>query len=564
MKKFPNPTGRRALMRCAAAGATFALVAAATAAVAGFAAAPAEAASLDSLSPVTGVTIGKLFAVSSGLSQREADLGVQAAFDVANPNPGDTFTVQLPADMTAIVPTQGTITANGAVVGTVALDPADSSGRTVIATLTAASEKYIDLTGTLSFGAQVNDPNELDPSGGTFSPTITAGSKTFTPSMTSQANQWPTDASGNPDMNSIGGGYWITPKGDSGGTSPDAFVSNGIFKYSAATFSNEAMVLTATAGFTPGPTASNAAQQYGAFTADCAATRIYKFASPQAAAQPITGTLLTQGTDYTLNCNAQELSSFNLSGTDQVIAATVTAPTDGSYYAIVTTNSTAGRGQVVAGASPYGPGYRYQVAAAAFPAAAFSPTALQTLGHLQTVENVDPTDGQATGTLAAPGLTVTKKSNPASGGTVNPGDTITYTVTVTNTGNTDIPSTTITDNLSHVLDDAALVGGVTASTGNATVSGTTMTWTGDIAAGGVVSLTYTVKVDAGAPAGVTIGNSAMASGSNRGITVTTAPATTTSTIENVSVATQPTPIATVPTPGTVTTPADVYLPVVSG
>nr|BFE51507.1 hypothetical protein GCM10017745_49340 [Saccharothrix mutabilis subsp. capreolus] len=78
-----------------------------------------------------------------------------------------------------------------------------------------------------------------------------------------------------------------------------------------------------------------------------------------------------------------------------------------------------------------------------------------------------------------------------------PGDTVTYTVTVTNTGQTDYTtpnSLTVTDDLSGVLDDAAF-GTATATAGTATFASPTLTWTGDLAIGATATITYTATLN---------------------------------------------------------------------
>ena len=100
-------------------------------------------------------------------------------------------------------------------------------------------------------------------------------------------------------------------------------------------------------------------------------------------------------------------------------------------------------------------------------------------------------------TPGIPGLTVKKASDPESGSLVNPGQTITYTVVASNTGNTNLTNVTVDDDLAAVLNHGTYVtGSATASTGAApTVSGTTLTWTGDLAVEGTVTLTYQVTVN---------------------------------------------------------------------
>ncbi|SEB07579.1 DUF7927 domain-containing protein [Leifsonia sp. 21MFCrub1.1] len=89
--------------------------------------------------------------------------------------------------------------------------------------------------------------------------------------------------------------------------------------------------------------------------------------------------------------------------------------------------------------------------------------------------------------------TTAKSSNPASGATVHPGDRITYTVTVSQKG--DSPANaTFTDSLAKVLDDAVYQGDVTASVGTATVTGDTLSWAGIVPVGQTATITYSVIV----------------------------------------------------------------------
>lgn len=120
-------------------------------------------------------------------------------------------------------------------------------------------------------------------------------------------------------------------------------------------------------------------------------------------------------------------------------------------------------------------------------------------------ENVEP-EGPTTTIPVEDELTLEKSASPVSGTVVKPGDTIDYTLTVTNkdaaAAKTNV---TVTDDLSAVLPYAELQGDPSEG---ATVSGTTLTWTGDVAAGATVLITYTVKVRDDAPNGQRIGNHA--------------------------------------------------------
>ncbi|WP_306333402.1 DUF11 domain-containing protein [Streptomyces sp. KL118A] len=74
------------------------------------------------------------------------------------------------------------------------------------------------------------------------------------------------------------------------------------------------------------------------------------------------------------------------------------------------------------------------------------------------------------------------------------GRKITYTVTIENTGGADYDGATLTDDLSGVLDDADWNDDATASQGSADFDRPELTWTGDVAAGEKVTVTYSVTV----------------------------------------------------------------------
>ena len=114
--------------------------------------------------------------------------------------------------------------------------------------------------------------------------------------------------------------------------------------------------------------------------------------------------------------------------------------------------------------------------------------------------------------VKVPGFTVAKAADPVSGTNVAAGQTITYTVTGANTGNTTLDPVVLTDDLSKVLDNATLVDGSLKATVDGvdgaapTLSGTTLTWTGALEAGKSVVLTYQVKINDGVAGGVLINN----------------------------------------------------------
>jgi len=107
---------------------------------------------------------------------------------------------------------------------------------------------------------------------------------------------------------------------------------------------------------------------------------------------------------------------------------------------------------------------------------------------------------------AEPGCAITDTALPAvflakraSADRIAPGDVVTYVVEIANTGGVDLvgaDAATVSDDLSGVLDDAALQGDATADVGTATITGTTLTWTGDLPAGATAHITYTVRANA--------------------------------------------------------------------
>ncbi|SER30994.1 DUF7927 domain-containing protein [Microlunatus flavus] len=101
------------------------------------------------------------------------------------------------------------------------------------------------------------------------------------------------------------------------------------------------------------------------------------------------------------------------------------------------------------------------------------------------------TDARCTATVTVSGLGIVKTANVAS---TTPGSPVRFTVTATNTGRTAFVGATFTDDLTGVLDDAAYGGDARASSGSVSFAGSALTWTGNLAAGAAVTLTYTVTV----------------------------------------------------------------------
>jgi len=86
-------------------------------------------------------------------------------------------------------------------------------------------------------------------------------------------------------------------------------------------------------------------------------------------------------------------------------------------------------------------------------------------------------------------------SSPASPATVTPGATVSYTITVTNSGSVAYTGAALADSLSGVLDDAAYNGDASATAGSLTFASPNLTWTGNLAAGASATITFSVTVN---------------------------------------------------------------------
>ncbi|MFC6086190.1 DUF7927 domain-containing protein [Sphaerisporangium aureirubrum] len=93
--------------------------------------------------------------------------------------------------------------------------------------------------------------------------------------------------------------------------------------------------------------------------------------------------------------------------------------------------------------------------------------------------------------IGAGPIVITKTANTTA---ATPGSTLTYTITVANTGTTPFTGVTFTDPLTDVLDDATYNGDVSATSGTAAFSSPDITWTGDLAAGVTATITYSLTV----------------------------------------------------------------------
>jgi uncharacterized repeat protein (TIGR01451 family) len=74
-----------------------------------------------------------------------------------------------------------------------------------------------------------------------------------------------------------------------------------------------------------------------------------------------------------------------------------------------------------------------------------------------------------------PALTISISSLTSS---TAPGDTVNYTLTIADTGQTTYAGATVTDSLADVLDDATSKGGAVATSGAVSFAAPDLTWTG--------------------------------------------------------------------------------------
>ncbi|WP_163543239.1 DUF11 domain-containing protein [Occultella kanbiaonis] len=91
-------------------------------------------------------------------------------------------------------------------------------------------------------------------------------------------------------------------------------------------------------------------------------------------------------------------------------------------------------------------------------------------------------------------FTYSKTSDPAPGSEVDEGDVVTYTVTVTQVGPAAVAGASVVDDISAVLPVASWNDDARASSGDVVRVGDEVRWTGDLAVGQVVTITYSVTV----------------------------------------------------------------------
>ena len=143
-----------------------------------------------------------------------------------------------------------------------------------------------------------------------------------------------------------------------------------------------------------------------------------------------------------------------------------------------------------------------------------------------------------------PGFSINKSVDKATitpNGTL-PNDWVNYTIAVTNTGTAPYTShhpASIEDDLSDVFDDAVFGNVLSSTTGRATISGSTLSWSGPIAVGATTYITYQVRVS--------VPNADLVGG-NMDMTNAVAPVNSEGTCANCVVSTEVIALTTPPTP----------------
>ena len=98
----------------------------------------------------------------------------------------------------------------------------------------------------------------------------------------------------------------------------------------------------------------------------------------------------------------------------------------------------------------------------------------------------------STVTVLVPGLTTTVSAGTS---TTTPGSVVSYTITVTNSGQTAYTGATFTNPLGGLLDDSTYNNDAAATAGSVSFASSSLTWTGNLAVGATATVTFSVTVN---------------------------------------------------------------------
>ncbi|HUN37855.1 MAG TPA: putative Ig domain-containing protein [Trebonia sp.] len=94
--------------------------------------------------------------------------------------------------------------------------------------------------------------------------------------------------------------------------------------------------------------------------------------------------------------------------------------------------------------------------------------------------------------VLTPALTIAATADAS---TTLPGNTVHYTITITNSGQTSYSGITVSDSLSGLLDDATYNNNAAATAGSVSFTSPNLTWTGSLATGAAATVTFSVTVN---------------------------------------------------------------------
>lgn len=442
----------------------------------GFAGAPASAA--EPAPTVTDISVAP-YEASNPLVPSAAlpFLAVTLTVERELPDAGDTFDVRTPAGTRAVLSEPAAIVdAAGAALVDVAVTAQGPDGDTVTGTFTETAAKSRKVSGTFTFFLQVVGSGILAGSGGTYQAVFDADGVRHTAEV-----RYGTAV----DLFERVGGHWVH-----GATSSSA----GRFVVQAKAEGDAALAARG------GQWVAAGADPSAPFTGsapDCAGVQLREFAAdPGPVNIPVSGgTVLIAGTDYTLNCDDA------LDGTP-VVSATIPHPVDGVFYLLSSPRE-------VTGAVTYLPTDNSAVPEAGRFVGVFS-----AIGAVSDALH-DPSGSTQTSTLllytgrsggtgateaASPKLDLATAMSPPAGTVLRPGDRVGYEFTLTNTGNVPLTDATLTVDLASLLRAARIDGAIGATEGVAVLQGDVLRWTGAIAPGESVTVSFTALVTTGGTA----------------------------------------------------------------
>ncbi|MFJ6532675.1 hypothetical protein [Microbacterium sp. NPDC091662] len=393
------------------------------------------------------------------------------------PNTGDTFEVRAPAGTRAVLSEGASIVdAAGAALVDVAVTAQSADGDTVTGTFTETAANSRKVSGTFTFFLQIVGNGILSEGGGTYHAVFDAEGVRHTADVGYGVAV---------DLFRYVGGHWVH-----GATS----TSTGRFVVQAKAEGDSSLAARGgqwvAAGADPSP-------PFTGSTPDCAGVQLREFsADPGPVNIPVSGgTVLVAGTDYVLNCDD------SLDGTP-VVSATIPRPVDGAFYVLSSPREVTGVVTYLPADNP------------AVPEAGRAVGLFNAIGAVSDALH-DPSGSTQTSTLlmytgrsggigstepASPGLDLDTAASPAEGTSLRPGDRVAYEFTLTNTGNVPLADATLTADLASLLRAARIDRPIGATAGAAVLDGDVLRWTGLIAPGDSVTVSFSALVVTGGTA----------------------------------------------------------------